>query len=81
MENSGTTIEWAMSEMLRNPRVLKKAQVGVLKKGRKISEDEIQELNYLKLVIKETLRLHPLAPLFIRESRESCQIITSSPMM
>ena len=56
-ETSASTIEWAMSELLRNPKVMKKAQAEVrlvLEEGRNTNETNIQKLNYLKLVVKET---------------------------
>ncbi|XP_057998549.1 cytochrome P450 71D445-like isoform X2 [Hevea brasiliensis] len=77
-DTSSTPVEWAMSEMLKNPRVMIKAQEEVRRifyaKG-DIDEAGLQELNYLKLVIKETLRLYPPVPLLVpRECRESCII-------
>ncbi|WJX37480.1 hypothetical protein P8452_25240 [Trifolium repens] len=67
-ETSANTIDWAMVEMVRNPRIMKKAQAEVREifkmKGR-VDESCINELNYLKLVVKETLRLHPPAPLLL----------------
>lgn len=77
-ETSATAEDWAMLEMLKNPRVMKKAQDEVRKVFNKkgfVGEAAIDELKYLKLVIKETLRLHPPAALLLpRENREKCEI-------
>ncbi|KAK1581326.1 hypothetical protein Q3G72_005016 [Acer saccharum] len=58
-ETSSTIVEWAMSEMLKNPRLMKEAQAEVRRvfdgKG-KVDEFGIHELKFLKAVIKETLR-------------------------
>ena len=67
-----------MSEMLKSPSVMEKAQAEVLQVfGRKGNVDEtgLQKLIFLKAFIKETLRLHPPLPsLLPRECGESCQI-------
>ncbi|KAF2288962.1 hypothetical protein GH714_023123 [Hevea brasiliensis] len=53
-ETSSTTIEWAMSEMLKNPRVMEKAQAEVRQvfgvEGN-IDEERLHELNYLKMLL------------------------------
>ncbi|CAI0410684.1 unnamed protein product [Linum tenue] len=77
-ETPAALIEWAISEMIKNPEVMYKAQSEVRRvfseKGR-VEEARISELAYLKLVIKETLRLHTPAPLVLpRECREECHI-------
>ncbi|XP_077222052.1 desmethyl-deoxy-podophyllotoxin synthase-like [Tasmannia lanceolata] len=77
-ETSSTVIVWAMAQLMRNPRKMEKAQEEVRKvlKGKeKILESDIGELTYLKLVIKETMRLCPPLPLLVpRESMEKCEI-------
>ncbi|XP_024029898.1 cytochrome P450 71D11 [Morus notabilis] len=76
-ETSATVLDWAMAELIKNPRVMKKAQNEVREVfHRKGSVDEtcISEMTYLKSVVKETLRMHPSAALIPRECREKCEI-------
>lgn len=71
-----TVLEWAMSELLKHPEVMKKLQNEVREKaGEKeyINEDDLEKMLYLKAVMKETLRLHPPIPLLV--PRESTQDI------
>ncbi|KAF7144585.1 hypothetical protein RHSIM_Rhsim04G0014200 [Rhododendron simsii] len=77
-ETSSTVVEWAMSELLKNPQLLKRAQDEVRdvfdKKGN-VDETGLHELKYLNSIVKETLRLHPSAPLLVpRESSEKCLV-------
>ncbi|CAL0314848.1 unnamed protein product [Lupinus luteus] len=67
-----------MAEMIRDPRVMKKAQTEVrevFNEKERVDEIYINELKYLKSVVKETLRLHPAAPLLLqRECGHVCEI-------
>ncbi|KAG0520087.1 hypothetical protein BDA96_08G043100 [Sorghum bicolor] len=80
---SGSAMEWGMSELMRNPEVMKKLQGQIREAFRGktvVTEGDLQQasnhgLMYMKLVIKETLRLHPPAPLLVpRESIEECEL-------
>lgn len=77
---SASALEWAMSELMRNPAVMKKLQ-GQIREAfhgkAVVMEADLQasNLRYLKLVIKEALRLHPPAPLLVpRESIDTCEL-------
>ncbi|KAI3810263.1 hypothetical protein L1987_19874 [Smallanthus sonchifolius] len=77
-DTSSTVIEWAMSELLKNQSIMNKAQTEVRRvfsTKSTIDETDIHSLDFLKLVVKETLRLHPPAPLMLpMENREKCEI-------
>lgn len=72
------TLEWAMSELLRNPSImesLKKEVRGITKGKTNITENDLEKMEYLKAVIKETFRLHPPVPLLLpRISSQETQL-------
>ncbi|XP_024639270.1 cytochrome P450 CYP736A12 [Medicago truncatula] len=78
IDTSATVIEWALSELLRHPRVMKILQDEIQNEvgnERMIEEKDLENLSYLEMVVHETLRLYPVAPLLLpRECRESVTI-------
>ncbi|EOA23840.1 hypothetical protein CARUB_v10017056mg [Capsella rubella] len=80
VDTSAITMIWAMAELIKNPRVMKKVQDEIrtcigIKQNERIKEEDVDKLPYLKLVIKETLRLHPPTPLLLpRETMANIKI-------
>ncbi|GER45129.1 cytochrome P450 [Striga asiatica] len=68
-ESSSIVIDWTMVELMRNPRVMAKAQAEIrqaFQKDPTIEEHDLtHKLKYLKLVIKESMRLHPPIPIIL----------------
>ena len=76
-DTSAVTIEWILSELLRNPRVMKKLQEeleNVIGIDQMVEEKDLGKLVYLDMVVKEGFRLHPVGPLLV--PHESMEDIT-----
>ena len=78
MDTSATAIEWAISELIKHPRVLDKVQRElevVVGMDRMVEESDLENLDYLDMVVKETFRLHPVSPLLIPHAAvEDCVV-------
>ncbi|XP_058193840.1 cytochrome P450 736A117-like isoform X3 [Rhododendron vialii] len=78
-DTSSATIEWVMTELLKHPQAMKKLQAEVrliAQPNKAVTEDDLDQMPYLKAVIKETLRLHPPGPLILpRESTKDVQVM------
>lgn len=77
-DTSASTVEWAMAELIRHPKMLAQAQLeldSVVGRDRLVSDLDLPQLGYLQAVVKETFRLHPPTPLSLpRMAADSCQI-------
>ncbi|KAI5077573.1 hypothetical protein GOP47_0007397 [Adiantum capillus-veneris] len=76
--SSAVTVEWALAELINHPKVMKKLHEeldNVIGKGRLVEESDIPNLTYLEYVVKESMRLHPIAPFLVpREAKQECII-------
>ncbi|XP_058788463.1 flavonoid 3'-monooxygenase-like [Vicia villosa] len=77
-DTSSSTTEWAIAELIKNPKILAQVQQeldNVVGRDRSVKEEDLPNLPYLHAVIKETFRLHPSTPLSLpRIASESCEI-------
>ncbi|XP_006659029.2 indole-2-monooxygenase-like [Oryza brachyantha] len=78
-DTSYITLEFAMVELIRKPHLMTKLQDEVRKMtteaSKMVYEDDMDNMPYLKAVIKETLRLHPPVPLLLpRLSMAQCDV-------
>ncbi|OAY53220.1 trimethyltridecatetraene synthase [Manihot esculenta] len=77
-ESSAVTVEWAISELLKKPEIFDKATEEldrVIGRERWVEEKDIANLPFIDAIAKETMRLHPVAPMLVpRLCREDTQI-------
>ncbi|KAK1306384.1 Cytochrome P450 93A2 [Acorus calamus] len=77
-DTTAASLEWALSELINNPSIQKKARQeidSVIGIGRLVEESDIPNLPYLQAIVKETLRLHPPAPLATRIATQDAKIL------
>ncbi|KAK8501099.1 hypothetical protein V6N12_011340 [Hibiscus sabdariffa] len=77
-ETTTSTLEWAMAELLRNPKILLEARRELeqkIGKGKMVDESGLTCVPYLQAIVNETLRLHPPVPLLLpRRAEEDIQV-------
>lgn len=77
-DTSATTVEWAMSELMKKPELITKATEEldrVIGKERWVEEKDIPQLPYIDAIIKETMRKHPVAVLLAPHlAMEDCKV-------
>ncbi|XP_042048477.1 cytochrome P450 76T24-like [Salvia splendens] len=69
-DTTSGTVEWAMTELIRNPQKMAKLRSEIRsfmsENGKQqVEESDITSLPYLQAVVKENFRLHPAAPLLV----------------
>ncbi|XP_043717811.1 cytochrome P450 71AU50-like [Telopea speciosissima] len=77
IDTSSVTIGWALSELFRHPKVMEKLQEELRSKvgiDQLVEEDDLVKFDYLDMVVKEAMRLHPVAPFLL--AHESLEDIT-----
>ncbi|XP_057536942.1 cytochrome P450 CYP82D47-like isoform X2 [Amaranthus tricolor] len=74
----GVTLTWALSLLLNNKDILKKAQAEldtVVGNERHVEESDLKSLVYLQAILKESMRLYPPGPLSVpREAITDCTV-------
>ncbi|XP_065875784.1 cytochrome P450 CYP82J17-like [Euphorbia lathyris] len=77
-DTTAITTIWALCNLLNNRNAMERAQEELdqkIGKNRCVQVDDIEKLEYLRAVVKETLRLYPAAPLGVpRQAAEDCYI-------
>lgn len=78
-DTTSDALDWTMAELIRNPSSMKTLQHEVREaagdKG-EIEEEDLANMPYLKAVMKESLRIHPPAPLLVpRESTRDTKVL------
>ncbi|OVA09734.1 Cytochrome P450 [Macleaya cordata] len=77
-DTTSVSLTWALTLLVTNPRVLRKAQDELdIKVGRDrhVEERDLNNLVYLQAIVKETLRTYPAVPLTVpHEATQDCTV-------
>ncbi|XP_051131223.1 cytochrome P450 736A117-like [Andrographis paniculata] len=80
-ETTAAALEWTMTELLKHPNVMNKlkCEVRAILKDKNhtisITNDDLEQMHYLRAVVKETLRLHPPIALLARVARQDVEVM------
>ncbi|KAK1416292.1 hypothetical protein QVD17_32081 [Tagetes erecta] len=78
IDTSKTSIEWVLSVLIKHPRVmneLKKELKAIVGDKPIVEETDLTKLTYLHMVVKESSRLYPTAPLLVpHQARDDIKI-------
>lgn len=78
VDTTTSTVEWALAELIKNPKAMEKVIAELQREVKEdvVKESDLQSLPYLHSVIKESLRLHPPAPLLLpHRALETCKVM------
>ncbi|XP_008813456.2 cytochrome P450 93G1-like [Phoenix dactylifera] len=76
-DSSAATIEWGLAELINHPEALEKVREEidrVVGKDRLVGETDLPKLPYLQAAMKETMRLHPAAPVAHRQTTKDIHV-------
>ncbi|XP_057745584.1 cytochrome P450 76T24-like [Arachis stenosperma] len=77
LETTTSTVEWAMAELVHNPKKMAKAKeelLQILGRDENPKESDISKLPYLEAIVKETFRLHTPIPILFHKSNSNVEI-------
>ncbi|GAB2240842.1 hypothetical protein Droror1_Dr00021360 [Drosera rotundifolia] len=75
---SSSILVWTMTELMKSPASMKalKDELTKAANGKEmIEETDFPQLEYLRMVLKESFRLHPPLQLLLRETIQDCKIM------
>ncbi|CAI9094360.1 OLC1v1030085C1 [Oldenlandia corymbosa var. corymbosa] len=77
-DTSSALVTWAMTLLMQNPSVLRRAQTEIrnlVEKKGIMTEEVLEDLPYLDAILKEAFRLYPPSPLLVpRETTQNCTV-------
>ncbi|GAB1608246.1 cytochrome P450 4X1-like [Argonauta hians] len=76
-ETTAVTITWVLLQLARFPHIQDKVREeirSVIRDGSPITDDQLEQLQYLRCVIEETMRINPAVLMVARQPVEDCTI-------